>query len=261
MDCRNIILEKKGRIARIILNRPEVLNALDSRTFSELLAALEDIEGDKNIRVVVIAGAGRVFSAGADLKTAKTMLQEREQVYEWVRLGHKVYGSIENLSKPVIAMVHGFALAGGLELMLSCDLVIAAEDARLGDQHANYGLVAGWGGTQRLPRIIGRRKAKELLLTGDWLTAVAAERLGLVNWVVPADKLEEATIGLANKLANKSPLASRAVKILVDRGMQSDLSSALELELWTVLTHFGSEDLAEGLKAFAEKRAPVFPGK
>lgn len=261
MAYKNIILEKKDKIAKITLNRPEVLNGLDSDTFWELLAALEDIEKDSDIRAVVIAGAGRAFCAGADLKSAKAMLQERERIYEWLRLGHKVFGAIENFPKPVIAMVHGFALAGGLELMLSCDLVIVADDARLADQHANYGLLAGWGGTQRLPRIIGIRKAKEQLLTGDWLTAAEAERLGLVNRIVPADKLEEATMELAGKLASKSPMAARAAKTLVNRGMQCDLSTALELELWTVITHFGSEDLAEGLNAFAEKREPVFPGK
>ena len=165
------------------------------------------------------------------------------------------------MSKPVIAAVNGIALAGGLEVVEACDIAIASEDARLGDQHANYGLLPGGGGSQRLPRLIGRRKAMELLLTGDWISAKEAEAIGLVNKAVPADKLEETVNEFAQKLAERSPLTSKTLKKLVNEGMQMDLDAALDLEINTVAPLFGSEDVIEGFSAFNEKRKPVFKGK
>jgi enoyl-CoA hydratase/carnithine racemase len=161
----------------------------------------------------------------------------------------------------VIAAINGFALAGGLELVEACDIAIASQEARLGDQHANFGLMPGGGGTQRLPRLVGVRKAKELLFSGDWVSPQEAERIGLVNRVVPAEKLEEAVDEMAKKLAEKSPLATKAMKAAVNRGMQTDLATALELEIGTILHHFTSEDVIEGINAFEEKRKPVFKGK
>ena len=174
---------------------------------------------------------------------------------------HTICNTIENLSKPVIAAINGLALAGGLEIVECCDIAIASEEARLGDQHANYGLVPGGGSTQRLPRLIGIRKAKELLLTGDWISAKEAEAIGLVNKAVPANKLEEVVNELATKLAERSPMASKAIKFLVNRGMQTDLATALELEKGAVAHHSTSEDVAEGMRAFMEKRKPVFKGR
>jgi len=257
----NIILEKKNGIARITLNRPKVFNSTDKDTHLELQAALGDIENDEAVRVVVITGTGKAFCSGADLGYVKGVVDKPKQMAEFLDLFHKTCDIIEKLSKPVIAAVNGIALAGGLELVESCDLAIAAEEARLGDQHASFGFVAAGGGTQRLPRLIGIRKAKELLLTGDWVSAKEAQAIGLVNKVVPADKLEEAVNELAGKLAERSPMASKTIKSLVNRGMQVDLATGLELEKGAVSRHVTTEDMAEGLSAFMEKRKPVFKGR
>ena len=213
------------------------------------------------MRVVVITGSGRAFCAGADLKYIKELLGNPQKMAEFGQLFHETYGMIENLSKPVIAAINGLALAGGIELLEACDIVIASEEVRIGDQHANFGLVPGGGGTQRLPRLIGIRKAKELLLTGDWVSGKEAEAIGLVNKAVPADKLEEAVNEMATKLAERSPMASKTIKFLVNRGMQTDLATGLELEKGALASHSATEDMAEGVAAFLEKRKPVFKGR
>jgi len=176
----------------ITLNRPQVLNAISVEMWREIGEALDDIEQDYDIRVVVVTGKGKAFSAGADLKLGREFAGDANKMRNFIRLVQKTLGKIENLSKPVIAAVNGVALAGGFEITLACDIVIASEDARLGDQHAHYALVPGGGGSQRTPRIIGIRRAKEHLLTGDWFSAEEAERVGLVNRVVTADKLDDA---------------------------------------------------------------------
>lgn len=270
MPYQNIIFEKSGGKAEVILNRPEKLNALSFDTYRELIQAFEEIEKDTEIRVVVLKARGRAFCAGADLAdlatTASTMKDfSPEKLGEMMgdagRLSINAYGAIENCSKPVIAAIHGLAVAGGLELIEACDFAIASEEARLGDQHANFGLVPGGGGTQRLPRLIGIRRAKELLFTGVWISPQEAERIGLVNKVVPADKLGEAVEEMCQKLINKSPTATRIMKKLVNEGMQMDLASGLELEAQAIFEHFRSEDFREGIRAFIEKRKPEFKGK
>ena len=261
MGFNNIILEKKNAIAKITLNRPDVLNSIDKNTHLELQESLADIEKDESVRVVVITGAGKTFCTGADLKFGATIRDDPDKVVEFLGLWHKTTNAIAGLSKPVIAAVNGVELAGGLEIVEACDIAIISENVRLGDQHANYGLVPGGGGSQRLPRIIGIRKAMELLLTGDWVSAKEAEAIGLVNKAVPADKLEETVNELAQKLAERSPLASKVIKSLVNQGMQMDLASALDLEIKSVAPLFSAEDLIEGLNAFNEKRKPVFKGK
>lgn len=175
-----------------------------------------------------------------------------------MRLWHRVFNRLEGLPVPVIAGVNGLALAGGLELLLVADLVVADEAARIGDQHANFGLVAGGGGSQRLPRLIGARRAKELMLLGGWLSASEALAWGLVNRVVPAGTVGAAVEEMAVSLATKSGSASRTVKALVNRAGDTDLASGLEMELHLVAAHMRSADAAEGLRAFAEKRPPVF---
>jgi enoyl-CoA hydratase/carnithine racemase len=162
---------------------------------------------------------------------------------------------------PVIASINGLAYGGGLELVMVCDLAIAAEDAKLSDQHANFGLVPGGGASQRLPRRVGVTKAKELLYTGDRISPAEAERIGLINKAVPANKLEEATNEMAQKLLNKSPMALKSVKRLVNRGMDSSLDAGLEMEIIAANAHGYSEDIKEGLAAFIERRPPKFPGK
>jgi enoyl-CoA hydratase len=173
-------------------------------------------------------------------------------------LWHRVFNRIEALPVPVIAGVHGFALAGGLELVLVADLVVADASARLGDQHANFGLIAGGGGSQRLPRLIGARRAKELMLLGEWLSAEQAQAWGLVNRVAPPGGLEGTVEEMARSLVRKSGSANRTVKTLVDRGLELGLGEGLALELDLVAAHMRTPDAAEGLRAFAEKRAPVF---
>jgi enoyl-CoA hydratase/carnithine racemase len=175
-----------------------------------------------------------------------------------MELWHRVFGRLERLPPPVVAGVHGLALAGGLELLLVCDLVVCDEGARLGDQHANFALVAGGGGSQRLPRLIGARRAKELMLLGGWLSAAEARDWGLVNRVVPAGAVATAVDEMAGSLAAKSDSANRAVKALVNRAFDADLTSGLEMELAVTASHMRSAEAAEGLAAFAEKRTPVF---
>ena len=262
MKFNTIIVAREGKegVGKLTLNRPDALNAINVQLLTEMGAAVQEIEKDTWVKVLVITGAGRAFCAGADLKGVKGLLDDQEKAEEFLRLWHKVFNAIENLPKPVIAAVNGIALAGGLELIQVCDIAIASEGARLGDQHANFGLVAGGGGTQRLPRLVGVRKAKELLLSGNWLSPAEAERIGLWTRVVPADQLDNAVAEMAKRLASKSPVASKTIKALVNQGMQTDLYNGLELEIRSVVAHFATQDCAEGIKAFEEKRTPVFTG-
>jgi len=261
MEYDRIILEKKDRIAKITLNRPKELNAIDQQTHMELQDALRNIEADPETRVVIITGAGRAFCAGADLKYAIALSDKPVEMAAFGQLFYDTFAIIDNLSKPVIASVNGVALAGGIELMEACDIIIASEDAKLGDQHANFGLIPGGGGSQRLPRMIGVKKAMELLLTGDAITAKEAETLGLVNKAVPADQLEGVTMAMATKLAERSPMASKAIKMLVNKGMQVDLYTGIMLEKGALALHAATEDRLEGFNAFLEKRKPNFPGR
>ncbi|UCG83050.1 MAG: enoyl-CoA hydratase/isomerase family protein [Dehalococcoidia bacterium] len=260
MEFTNIIYEKNEGVAKIILNRPDVLNALDPKTLEEMYAAIEDIESDISVRVAIITATGRAFCTGADLTGIATIPPDKPRDY-FLRLWNQVFSAIENVSVPTIAAINGMAYAGGLELVLVCDLAIASEEAKLSDQHANRGLVPGGGASQRLPRLIGVRKAKELLYTGDRISPAEAERLGLINEAVPANKLEEATNELAQKLLVKSPMALKAVKKLVNRGMEGSLDSGLEMEMLAVIAHGTTEDCQEGVKSFLEGRPPAFPGR
>ncbi len=256
-----IILDKADGAATLILNRPDVLNALDIETMLEIENAVKDVKKDDTLKVLVITGKGRAFSAGADLKAIEPLLDDSQKIEVFLRTWHHVMTYIENATKPIIAAVNGLALAGGLELVLVCDLAIAAEEARLGDQHANFGLIAGGGGSQRLPRLIGIRKAKELLLTGNWISGKEAAQIGLVNRAVPSDKLEEAVGEMVSSLTSKSPVASRTIKDLVNRGMQADLYTGLDLEVWATIRHDQTEDARERIAAFKEKRKPNFKGR
>ena len=261
MQFTNIILEKKERIARITLNRPEVLNAMDPQTYAEIYDAIQDIEADRDIRVVIITGKGRAFCAGADLKAIRQFLDKASSTVEFLEGCHKSVNAVDACSKPVIAAVNGLALAGGLELVEACDIVIAAESAKLGDQHAARGLVPGGGGTQRLIRQVNSRKAMELLLTGDWVSAKEAEALGLINKAVPDDQLETAVNELAEKLAKRSPMASKTIKMLAKKGLETDLTTALKMEVVGVAQHFFTDDAREGIQSFLEKRDPDFAGE
>ena len=260
-ELANITLEVKDHLAKITLNRPRYLNAIDRQTLTDLDNACAEIEENREIRAVIVSGAGRAFCAGADLAYVKGILTEAGGFEGFLRYWHRVFNRIDDLPVPTIAAVHGYAFAGGLELSLCCDMRVLADNATIGDQHTNYGLIPGGGNTQRLPRLIGSSRAKEVILTGAWLTPAEAERIGLVNQVVPATELMGAAEALAAKLVNKSPLTARVIKGLVNKGLQVDLRSGLEMELLAAVHGMMSEDVAEGLQAFAEKRQPEFKGR
>jgi enoyl-CoA hydratase len=251
-------LDREGPIVHLILNRPAQLNAINQRMLEDLSGACESIEGDPSIKVVTLTAEGRAFCAGADLRTVQALSPDPKKWDAFTRLWHRAFNRIEALPVPVIAGVHGMALAGGLELTLVADLVIADEEARLGDQHANFGLVAGGGGSQRLPRLIGLRRAKELMLLGHWLSAREALEWGLINRVVPAGQVREKLKELAAQLAALSGSANRTVKMLANRGLDLPLADGLELEIRATAEHMKSADAREGLAAFVEKRKPKF---
>ena len=261
MAFEDVRYEKDGHIVRLTLNRPKALNAINQGVLEDINAACDAIEEDKDVRVVILTGEGRAFSAGADLKALKGRSETGGSEDEFLRFWHKAFNRFEDLPVCTIAAINGFALAGGLEMVMCCDLAILSEEAQIGDQHANFGLVAGGGNTQRIPRILGIRKAKEIMYTGDWITPEDALNFGLVNKVVPADKLQEEATALAKKLCEKSPVATATVKRLINCGMQVDLHSGLEMELSAVLNHFRTEDCKEGVTAFNEKREPRFKGR
>ena len=258
MDLATVKFGVDSGIARVVLNRPAQLNAISPSLLQDLDRVCDEVERSSAVRAMTLTAAGRAFCAGADLKAVRELSPDPVKWSEFMRLWHRVFNRLEALPVPVVAGVHGFALAGGLELALVVDLVVADESARLGDQHANFGLVAGGGGSQRLPRLIGARRAKELMLLGGWLSAAQSLEWGLVNRVAPAGRLEAEVDELATSLADKSPSGNRTVKALVDRGLDMDLGKGLALELDLVADHMRSADAAEGLRAFAEKRAPVF---
>jgi len=260
MDFKLIIYGKSEGIATITLNRPEALNAFSKEVVEEILQALEDIRRDENVRVVILTGAGeKAFSAGADIKAMIGInpLKARELSL----MGEKLCVSLENLEKPVIAALNGYALGGGMEVAMSCDIRIAAENVRMGQTEINIGLIPGWGGTQRLTRLVGRGKAKELVFTGRMIDARTAEQLGIVNMVVAADKFRETVRQFALELATKAPVALRVAKALIEKGADISLDSALALEREGFGVVASTEDLQEGVKAFTEKRKPTFKGK
>jgi enoyl-CoA hydratase/carnithine racemase len=258
MELTTLTYAADGGIARAVLNRPAQLNAISPALLEDLDRVCEAVEKDRAVRVVTLTAAGRAFCAGADLKAVEELVPDAKRWSGFMRLWHRVFNRVEALPVPVIAGVHGLALAGGLELVLVADLVVMDATARLGDQHANFGLIAGGGGSQRLPRLVGARRAKELMLLGGWVDAEQALAWGLVNRVVAAGGVAAAVEELARELARKSGGASRTAKRLVAEGLDLSLADGLELELRLAGEHMRSADAAEGLRAFAEKRTPVF---
>ncbi len=228
MEYSTIIYEKKDGIAKITLNRPEALNAISPQVLMDLEQALKDIAGDDTVGVVVLTGAGRAFSAGVDIKGMNTDAQG-DIVTTRKRLALDVIEALENSDKPVIAAVNGYCLTGALELATACDLIVASESASFGDTHARWGLTPTWGGSQRLPRLIGAMKAKEMVFTCDMLTATEAQQIGLVNKVVPAEKLDEAVQELAGKILANSRASIRIQKSLMNRGLKLDYASGLKM--------------------------------
>ena len=262
MSFETIIYEKKNRVARITLNRPEALNAITRTMFTEIGQALDDAEQDNNIRVVILAGSGKSFCAGVDLNFSQAELITLQDKEDFFRLGNKMaVEKMEGLSKPVIAAVQGYCLAGGFELMMGADLVIAAEDARIGDQHVNVALFGGGGCAYRLALLVGMRKAKEIVLTGKRLSGTEAQQIGLVNLAVPPDKLGSAVDEMATELAEKSPVAMRYAKGFINRVSMLDADMRLELAIMYSLVESTSDDAQEGPRAFSEKRKPEFKGR
>jgi 2-(1,2-epoxy-1,2-dihydrophenyl)acetyl-CoA isomerase len=261
MGYQTLILEKENGIATITLNRPEVLNALNMKLTEELGLAIEDIEKDDTARVLVITGAGRAFCAGGDLKdfplNPGDMVASTEALEKW----HSVLLSMRRLEKPVIASVNGVAVGGGFDLALMCDMRIASENARFGEVYVRIGATSDSGGTYLLPYLVGTAKACELLFTGDIIDANEAERIGLVNKVVPAAKLESTTKELAAKLANGPPRAMGMMKTAIYMSLTQDIESALRYVVYMTCLCLQTEDAREGIAAFAEKRQPVFRGK
>jgi len=254
-----LLLERRGRVAVITINRPQKLNALNIQTRAEGAAALDELREDESVRVVVITGAGeKAFVAGADIGEfeGRTAVSQRD-----VMTARSLFTAVDTFPKPVIAMINGFCLGGGCELALSCDIRVAGDTARFGQPEINLGIIPGGGGTQRLTRLVGEGKAMELILTGDMIDAQTAYNLGLVNLVVPAADLEAKTLEMANRIAEKSPVALRMAKEAVKTAARSSLDEGLRREIDLFALTFSSEDKDEGVRAFLEKRKPDFKGK
>ena len=245
----------EGKIARITLDRPEKLNALDP----EMLAALEDAvsqaEQSREVRVIILSAAGeKAFCVGADI-LAWTALSPLDMWSEWVRRGHRIFDRLERAKQPVICAIQGFAYGGGLELALACDIRIVTDTARFAMPEVKLGTVPGWGGTDRLPRLIGSARAKQMIFTGEPIAAEVAERWSLANEVVPAASLGDRVIGLAEKIAGNAPVAVQTAKQLIAN------SSSATLESLAAAVNAFSDDAKEGLAAFREKRPPKFEGR
>lgn len=260
MKFETIIYEKKDNVAWITFNRPDKLNAQNRTLMAEVVAALEQAKDDDEVQVIVLTGAGdRAFSAGADI----TMFLEWTpvDVIDWSKATKRPYTFVREIPKPVIAMVNGLALGGGCEMAMGCDIIIASENARFGQPEISVGVIPGGAGTQMLPRLVGEKKAKEMVLTGDPITADEALRLGLVNKVVPADKLRETVEEIIKKLKSKSPAILKFAKLAVNKSLETPLSVGVDSEADLFALCFGTLDQKEGAKAFLEKRPPKYTGK
>ncbi|GAB4248759.1 enoyl-CoA hydratase [Deferrisoma sp.] len=260
MSEPTVLVERKNGLCLITLNRPQVMNSISFQMLLDLNRVLDEVRFDTSVRCVVITGAGdRAFCAGADLKERAGMTED--QVRRYIHTIRNTFTEVENLPMPVIAAVNGVALGGGTELALASDLRIASENATLGLTETSLAIIPGAGGTQRLPRIVGKAKAKELIFTAKRITAAEALEIGLVNRVVPLAGLLDAARELAAAIAKNGPLAVRAAKRAIDRGMEMDLADALVFESTCYETLIPTEDRLEGLKAFREKRKPDYQGR
>ena len=253
MESKNVILEKEGHLAIVTINRPKALNALNSETLKDLNTVIEDLEKDMNVYAVILTGAGeKSFVAGADIAEMKDL--NEEQGKEFGILGNNVFRRLENLDKPVIAAISGFALGGGCELAMSCDIRIASEKAKFSQPEAGLGITPGFGGTQRLARMVGIGRAKEMIYTCDMIKAEEAYRIGLVNKVVPLETLMDEAKAMANKIIGNAPIAVKYCKDAINRGMQVDIDQAILIESEDFGKCFASEDQTEGMTAFLERR-------
>ena len=260
MAYDNLSFEQDGAIGILTVNRPKSLNALDPATLAELAACLETVRADDGVRCLILTGAGeRAFVAGADISVMVSMSPLEGKKFAALGLG--VARGLEELPIPVIAAVNGFALGGGIELALACDLIVAAHTAKFGQPEINLGVIPGFGGTQRLARRIGLPLARELIYTGDMIDAETAQRYGLVNRVVPAAECLDEAKTLARTLAGKPPVAIRQAKAAINAGSDMDLQNGCRFETEAFALSFSTADKAEGMSAFLEKRTPKFTGK
>ncbi|AFQ44911.1 short-chain-enoyl-CoA hydratase [Desulfosporosinus meridiei] len=260
MEYANLLLEKNGAVAVLTINRPKALNALNSDTVTELSTALDELGRDSSVKAVILTGSGeKAFIAGADISQMKDF--NCMQARRFAQLGHSVFRKIELMPQPVIAAINGFALGGGCELAMACDIRIAAENAKFGQPEVTLGLTAGFGGTQRLPRLVGAGLASELLFTGDIIDVNEAYRIGLVNKIYPLDTLMEEAMKLAKKISSRAPVAVQLTKSAIQRGVNMDIDSAQAYEAEIFGLTFSTQDQIEGCSAFLEKRKPAFEGK
>lgn len=260
MGWNNLLLEKEEGIAVLTINRPKVLNALNAETLQELDEAMDQLSKDDEVRVIIITGSGeKAFVAGADIAYMQTL--KPIEARDFARLGQNVFSKIENLPKPVIAAINGFALGGGCELSMACDIRIAADNAKLGQPEVNLGIMAGFGGTQRLPRLVNPGLAKEILFTADMYDAEVAQRIGLVNHVLPLGELMHFSKNMAKRIAARGPVAVQLSKQAINDGLEMDLEKAFihEADLFGLV--FTTEDKEEGIAAFLGKKKPEFKAK
>jgi len=257
MEFKNTLYEKAEGIATITINRPEVRNALNPETNQEISARLDDAMKDDSVYVVVITGAGdRAFSSGADINIMKDITAAKAR--EFSKTGQEIFDKVETFDKPTIAAINGFALAGGLELAMACDLRIASENAKLALTEINVGLTPGWGGTQRLPRYVGKAVAKELIFTGKMIDAKTAERYGLVNAVVPLDQLKNAVTAMAKELMKKPRVNIKLAKELINSSTETNLRTGMahEAEAFGIVST--TEEFKEGVKTYLETKKPKY---
>jgi len=260
MPYETILLEKKNKIAYVTINRPKVLNALSTAVMDELRSAFTEIKDDKSIRVVILTGAGeKAFVAGADIN--ELAANDPVQAKEYTHRGQAVLDLIESCGKPVIACINGYALGGGCELALACTMRLASENAKLGQPEVKLGIIPGYGGSQRLPRLVGKGLAFQMLLTGEQITAQEAHRIGLVNEVLPAEKLIPRAEEIAQKIIAMAPLAIQYCLEAVHHGYDLPLSEGLYVEATLFAVCCATQDKKEGTTAFLEKRAPNFIGQ
>lgn len=260
MPYENIILETRGSIGVVKFNRPKALNALNSATLDDLLAVTGDLNDNDAIKVVIVTGeGGKAFVAGADIAEMQPM--NPVQALNFSQRGHVAISALEKLNKPVIAAVNGYALGGGFEVALACDIIYASEKARVGFPEVTLGILPGFGGTQRTARLIGLARAKELIFSGKTITAGEAFELGLVSKVVPDDQLMPAVEELAAKILAAGPVGIRLAKASINKSLSLDIESGLDFEAEAFGLCFGTEDQKEGMLAFLEKRTPTYSGK
>lgn len=255
----NIKYEVSEGIGYVTINRPKALNALNMDVLTDLYAAFTEIETDETVKAVIVTGEGKAFVAGADIAQMSQLnaLEGREMMI----MGHKVMNLIEAVEKPVIAAVNGFALGGGCELAMACDIRIASEKAKFAQPEVGLGIIPGFGGTQRLARLVGKGMAKYMIMTAEMISAAEAYRIGLVEKVAAPEELMDEAVKVAKTIASKAPIAIATAKSAINNGFDMDMKSASKFEIETFTAAFGSEDKTEGMAAFLEKRAPEFKNK